>query len=113
LLFRDLIVFIVQFQCKLLDIYTLLDYIEFVHLLLRSPPPCPPHVNGNWMGCFTKNMEVCGALYFAGVLVWLVHSEAYISLTMNVVHLVCLTYPDGIIRAMYTENGVAKPFPSI
>ncbi|KAI6009135.1 hypothetical protein EDC04DRAFT_2581733 [Pisolithus marmoratus] len=70
-------------------------------------------MNGNWRGWFTKNMEVCEALYFAGVPVWLVCSKAYISLTMNVVHSVCLTYPDGIIRAMYTENSVAKSFPSI
>ncbi|KAI6008519.1 hypothetical protein EDC04DRAFT_2537005, partial [Pisolithus marmoratus] len=113
LLFRDLVIFIVQFQCKLLDIYASLDYIEFVHPLLRSPPSHPPHINGNWMGCFTKNTEVCEALYFAGVPVWLVHTKAYISLTMNVVCSVHLTYPDGIVRVMYMENGVAKPFPSI
>ncbi|KAI6012347.1 hypothetical protein EDC04DRAFT_2579809 [Pisolithus marmoratus] len=86
LLFQDLVILVVQLQCKLLDIHTLLDYIEFVHPLLKTPPSCPPCINDNWIGCFTKSMEVCEALYFAGVPVWLVHSEAYISLTMNVVH---------------------------
>ncbi|KAI6097072.1 hypothetical protein F5141DRAFT_974456, partial [Pisolithus sp. B1] len=102
-----------QLQHKLLNIHALLDYIEFVHPLLRTPPLHPPSVNGNWMGCFTKSTEVCEALYFAGVPIWLVQSKAYISLTMNVVHSVGLTYPDEIVRGMYTENGVAKPFPSI
>ncbi|KAI6127054.1 hypothetical protein F5141DRAFT_997133 [Pisolithus sp. B1] len=87
LLFQDLVVFVAQLQCKLLDIHTLLDYIEFVHPLLKIPPPShPPHINDNWMGCFTKSTEVCEALYFARVPVWLVHSEAYISPTMNVMH---------------------------
>ncbi|KAI6160560.1 hypothetical protein EDD17DRAFT_1484013 [Pisolithus thermaeus] len=113
LLFRDLVVFVAQLQRKLLDIHALLDYIEFVHPLLKTPPSRPPHANDNWMGCFTKSTEVCEALYFAGVPVWLVCSEAYISPTMNVVHSVRLSYPDEIVRAMYTENGVAKPFPSI
>ncbi|KAI6094192.1 hypothetical protein EDD16DRAFT_1448816, partial [Pisolithus croceorrhizus] len=102
-----------QLQHKLLNIHALLDYIEFVHPLLRTPLSHPLSINGNWMGCFTNSTEVCEALYFAGVPVWLVHSEAYISLTMNVVHSVGLTYPDEIVRAMYMENGVAKPFPSI
>ncbi|KAI6106559.1 hypothetical protein EDD16DRAFT_1490580, partial [Pisolithus croceorrhizus] len=112
LLFRDL-VFVAQLQRKLLDIHALLDYIEFVHPLLKTPPSRPLHTNDNWMGCFTKSTEVCKALYFAGVPVWLVRSKAYISPTMNVVHSVRLSYPDEIVRAMYTENGVAKPFPSI
>ncbi|KAI6015821.1 hypothetical protein BKA83DRAFT_4060751 [Pisolithus microcarpus] len=111
--FRDLIVFVAQLQRKLLDIHALLDYMEFVHPLLRNPPSRPPSVNGIWMGCFTKSTEVCEALYFAGVPVWLVRSEAYISPTMNVVHSVRLSCPDDIVRAMYMENGVAKPFPSI
>ncbi|KAI6019359.1 hypothetical protein BKA83DRAFT_53488, partial [Pisolithus microcarpus] len=111
--FQDLIVFVAQLQRKLLDIHALLDYIEFVHPLLRNPLSRPPSVNGIWMGCFTKSTEVCEALYFAGVPVWLVRSEAYISLTMNVVHSVRLSCPDDIVRAMYMENGVAKPFPSI
>ncbi|KAI6096646.1 hypothetical protein F5141DRAFT_974801, partial [Pisolithus sp. B1] len=113
LLFQDLVIFIAQLQHKLLNIHALLDYIEFVHPLLRTPPLHPPSINRNWMGCFTKSMEVCEALYFAGVPIWLIHSEAYISPTMNVVHSVGLTYPDEIVRATYMENGVAKPFPSI
>ncbi|KIK24185.1 hypothetical protein PISMIDRAFT_53259, partial [Pisolithus microcarpus 441] len=61
-----------QLQHKLLDVHALLDHVKFVHLLLRNPPSCPPSVSGIWMGCFTKSMEVCEALYFAGVPVWLV-----------------------------------------
>ncbi|KAI6109061.1 hypothetical protein EDD16DRAFT_1487672, partial [Pisolithus croceorrhizus] len=68
---------IAQLQHKLLNIHALLDYIEFVHPLLRTPPSCPLSINGNWMGCFTKSMEVCEALYFVGVPIWLVHSKAY------------------------------------
>ncbi|KAI6135984.1 hypothetical protein F5141DRAFT_995597 [Pisolithus sp. B1] len=82
-------------------------------LLLRTPLLHPPSVNGNWMGCFTKSTEVCEALYFSGVPIWLVCSEAYISLTMSVVHSVGLMYPDEVVRATYRENGAAKPFPSI
>ncbi|KAI6009794.1 hypothetical protein EDC04DRAFT_2581480 [Pisolithus marmoratus] len=86
LLFQDLVIFVVQLQHKLLDIHALLAYIEFVHPLLKTPPSCPLHINNNWIGCFTKSTEVCKALYFAGVPVWLVRSEAYISPTMNIVH---------------------------
>ena len=32
---------------------------------------------------------------------------------MNIVCLVQLTYPDDIVKAMFTENGVTKPFPTI
>ncbi|KIK13791.1 hypothetical protein PISMIDRAFT_118211, partial [Pisolithus microcarpus 441] len=52
-------------------------------------------------------------LYFAGVPVWLVRREEFIPPTMNIVQPVHLTYPDDIVKAVYTENGVAKPFPAI
>ncbi|KAI6140278.1 hypothetical protein BKA82DRAFT_29230 [Pisolithus tinctorius] len=113
ILFRDLVVFVVQLQHKILDIYTLLEYIEYVYPLLLNPPSCPPQANSTWMGCFVRATEVCEALYFAGVPIWLVRSKEYIPPTMNIVHSVRLTYPDGIVRSMYMENGVAKPFPSI
>ncbi|KAI6146022.1 hypothetical protein BKA82DRAFT_33577 [Pisolithus tinctorius] len=113
LLFRDLVMFVAQLQRKILDIYTLLEYIEYVYPLLLNPPSRPPQANSTWMGCFVRATEVCEALYFAGVPVWLVHSKEYIPLTMNIVCSVRLTYPDGIVRSMYMENGVAKPFPSI
>ncbi|KAI5983256.1 hypothetical protein EDD15DRAFT_2133604, partial [Pisolithus albus] len=73
----------------------------------------PVHANPTWMGCFMRNTEVCEALYFAGVPVWLVHDEEFISPTMNIVHPVQLTFPDNIVRVMYLERGVSKPFPSI
>ncbi|KAI6151566.1 hypothetical protein BKA82DRAFT_3947585, partial [Pisolithus tinctorius] len=104
---------IAQLQHKILDIYALLEYIEYVYPLLLNPPSRPPQANSTWMGCFVRATEVCEALYFAGVPVWLVRSKEYIPPTMNIVHSVQLTYPDGIVRSMYMENGVVKPFPSI
>ncbi|KIO08080.1 hypothetical protein M404DRAFT_23351 [Pisolithus tinctorius Marx 270] len=113
LLFRDLVIFVAQLQRKLLDIYTLLEYIEILYPLLSSPCSKPVHANPTWMGCFTKDTATCEALYFAGVPVWLMHTEAYISPDMNIKEPVRLTCPEDIVKAMYSEKGVAKPFPSI
>ncbi|KAI6014626.1 hypothetical protein EDC04DRAFT_2538501, partial [Pisolithus marmoratus] len=73
----------------------------------------PVHANPNWMGCFTNNTQICEVLYFIRVPVWLVRREEFIPPTMNVVQLVHLTYPNHIVKAMYMENGVARPFPAI
>ncbi|KAI6005552.1 hypothetical protein EDD15DRAFT_2358694 [Pisolithus albus] len=113
LVFRDLVAFVVQLQRTLLDIHALLDYVEILYPLLASPPSKPVRANPTWMGCFTRNTEVCEALYFAGVPVWLVRDEEFISPTMNIVRPVRLTFPDNIVRVMYSERGVSKPFPSI
>ncbi|KAI6009276.1 hypothetical protein EDC04DRAFT_2542360, partial [Pisolithus marmoratus] len=107
------VAFVAQLQCTLLDIHALLDYVEILYPLLTSPPSKPVHANPTWMGCFTRNTEVCESLYFVGVLVWLVCDEEFIPLTMNIIHPVQLTFPDNIVRAMYSESGVSKPFPSI
>ena len=113
LIFRDLVVFVAQLQCTLLDIHALLNYIKILHPLLADPRSKPVHANPTWMGCFTKCTETCEHLYFAGVPIWLVHYEDFIPPTMNIVLPVRLTFPDNIVRAMYSENGVAKSFPSI
>ncbi|KAL4068791.1 hypothetical protein V8B97DRAFT_2024705 [Scleroderma yunnanense] len=60
---KDLVIFVVQFQCTLLDIHALLDYIEILHPLLASPPSKPVPMNPTWMGCFTKDTEVFRAMY--------------------------------------------------
>ncbi|KIK12643.1 hypothetical protein PISMIDRAFT_51164, partial [Pisolithus microcarpus 441] len=62
------------------------------------------------VGCFTNNTQICEVLYLAGVPLWLVHREEFISPTMNVVWLVCLTFPNNIVKVTYTENGVVKLF---
>ncbi|KIM57105.1 hypothetical protein SCLCIDRAFT_131292, partial [Scleroderma citrinum Foug A] len=113
LVFRDLVVFIAQVQHTLLDIHTLLDYIEILHPLLTSPPSKPVHTNPTWMGCFTKETQICKSFYFAGVLVWLVRHQEFIPNTMNIIHPVRLTFPENIVRAMYSENGAVKSFPVI
>ncbi|KAI6007914.1 hypothetical protein EDC04DRAFT_2582506, partial [Pisolithus marmoratus] len=113
LVFRDLVAFVMQLQCTLLDIHTLLDYVEILYPLLASLPLKPIHANPTWMGCFMRNTKVCESLYFVGVLVWLVHDEEFIPPTMNIIHPVWLTFPDNIVRAMYLESGVSKPFLSI
>ncbi|KAI6009556.1 hypothetical protein F5J12DRAFT_685883, partial [Pisolithus orientalis] len=102
-----------QLQHKLLDIYALLKYIEILYLLLSSPCSKPVCANPTWMGCFTKDTATCEALYFIGVPVWLMHTKAYISPDMNIKEPVELTCPEDIVKAMYSEKGVAKPFPSI
>ncbi|KAI6103441.1 hypothetical protein F5141DRAFT_981880, partial [Pisolithus sp. B1] len=76
-------------------------------------PSKPVHANSTWMGCFMRNTEICEGLYFAGVPVWLVCDEEFIPPTMNIIHPVWLTFPDNIVRVMYSERGVSKPFPSI
>ncbi|KAI5989930.1 hypothetical protein EDD15DRAFT_2370228 [Pisolithus albus] len=113
LVFRDLVVFVSQLQRTLLDIHAALEYIEILYPLLTNVPSTPVRANPNWMGCFTNNTQICEVLYFTGVPVWLVRREEFISPTMNIVRPVRLTFPDDIVKAMYTENGVAKPFPSI
>ncbi|KIO11974.1 hypothetical protein M404DRAFT_107802, partial [Pisolithus tinctorius Marx 270] len=65
------------------------------------------------MGCFTKDTATCKALYFTGVPVWLMRTEVYISPDMNIKEPVRLMCPEDIVKAMYCEKGVAKPFPSI
>ncbi|KIN98921.1 hypothetical protein M404DRAFT_156586 [Pisolithus tinctorius Marx 270] len=65
------------------------------------------------MGCFMKDTATCEALYFAEVPVWLMHTKAYISPDMNIKEPVRLMCPEDIVKAMYLEKGVAKPFPSI
>ncbi|KIK13607.1 hypothetical protein PISMIDRAFT_32652, partial [Pisolithus microcarpus 441] len=113
LVFRDLVVFVSQLQCTLLDIHAVLEYIEILYPLLTNVPSTPVHANPNWMGCFTNNTQICEVLHLAGVPVWLVHREEFISPTMNIVQLVRLTFPDNIVKVTYTENGVAKPFPAV
>ncbi|KAI5987203.1 hypothetical protein EDD15DRAFT_2135014, partial [Pisolithus albus] len=85
LVFRDLVAFVAQLQRTLFDIHALLDYVEILYPLLASPPSKPMRANPTWMGCFTRNTEVCEALYFVGVPVWLVRDEEFISPTMNIV----------------------------
>ncbi|KIM56399.1 hypothetical protein SCLCIDRAFT_132710 [Scleroderma citrinum Foug A] len=113
LIFRDLVVFVAQLQHTLLDIHALLDYIEILHPLFTEPRLKPVCANPTWMGCFMLSTEICEALYFAGVPVWLVHNEEFIPPTMNIILPVWLTFPENIVRAAYSENGVAKPFPFI
>ncbi|KAI6128354.1 hypothetical protein EDD16DRAFT_1472109, partial [Pisolithus croceorrhizus] len=107
------VAFVVQLQHTLLDIHALLNYVKILHPLLTSPPLKPMHANPTWMGCFMRNTEICEGLYFVGVPVWLVHNEEFIPPTMNIIHPVWLTFPDSIVRVMYLERGVSKPFPSI
>lgn len=113
LMFRDLVIFVAQLQHTLLDIHALLDYTEILYPLLVTPPSKPMRANPTWMGCFTKRTEICESLYFAGVPVWLVRHESLIPSTMNIVRPVRLTFPEDIVRAMYSEDGVAKPFRAI
>lgn len=113
LTFRDLVTFVGQLQRTLLDIHAMLKFIEILNPLLDSPPSKPPRANPLWMGCFTTDTKVCEAMYFAGVPVWLLHHKEYIPPMMNIIKPVRLTFPDHIVRAVYTENGRAAPFPSI
>ena len=44
---------------------------------------------------------------------WLVRHQEFIPNTMNIIHPVRLTFPENIVRAMYSENGAVKSFPVI
>ena len=86
LVLQDLVIFIAQLQCTLLDIHAMLDYFEIVHPLLENPPLKPIHANPTWMGCFTSNTQICNELYMVGVPIWLFHDEQFIPPTMNIVN---------------------------
>ena len=113
LVLQDLVIFIVQLQRTLLDIHTMFNYFEIVHPLLENPFLKPICANPTWMGCFTSDTRICDELYMVGVPVWLFCNERFIPPTMNIVNVVRLTFPDHIVKATYSENGVAKPFQSL
>ncbi|KAI6032825.1 hypothetical protein F5J12DRAFT_685405, partial [Pisolithus orientalis] len=68
-----------------LNILAILNFIKILHPLLLNLPSHPVHINLIWMGCFTKDTQVCESLYFAGVPIWLYHREAFIPPTINIV----------------------------
>ncbi|KAI6008700.1 hypothetical protein F5J12DRAFT_782163 [Pisolithus orientalis] len=94
-------------QCKLLDIYALLEYIEILYPASFISPA---------QNLYTQTPPGWGASRRILPLVkhfWLMHTEVYISPDMNIKEPVRLTCPEDIVKAMYSEKGVAKPFPSI
>jgi len=112
LTYRDIVVYVAQAQRSFLDVIAFMDYVEVVQPRIALTAWLPPSVNTNWMGCFTYDSRLCDTLFKAGVPVWLVRAEAYISPDMNIIKPVLLTFPDHITKSMYCESGrVVKPFP--
>ena len=63
------------------------------------------------MGAFTHNTTICDELFHAGIPVWLIRLEFMITEQTVIENLVMFSFPDHIIRPMYSEPGKsAAPF---
>ena len=114
LTFRDVVVFVAEAQRYFLDIMAFLDYVIHVQPRIAFPPAAHTPVWSDWMGCFTHSTKLCDDLFHVGVPVWLVRNDCTITSQMNIAKVVKFTFPDGIIRGMYSENGTsARPFPCL
>ncbi|KAH0831330.1 hypothetical protein J3R83DRAFT_13979 [Lanmaoa asiatica] len=111
LTFHDVVVFVAQAQRYFLDIIAFLDYVKYVLPHVAYPPSAPLSVRTDWMGCFTSDTKVCDELFHAGVPVWLIRCNFTITARTIIEKPVRFTFPDDIIRSMYSEGGKpARPF---
>ena len=114
LTFRDIIVFVAQAQRHFLDVLAFLDYVIYVQPRIAYPSGTPLPVRSHWMGCFTQDTKICDDLFHAGVPVWLIRSRNTITSQTNIERHVKFTFPDEIIRSMYSEGGKpVRPFDSL
>ncbi|KAG1874422.1 hypothetical protein F4604DRAFT_1925300 [Suillus subluteus] len=113
LMYRDIIIFVAQAQRSFLDIIAFMDYVEIVQPRLTSGWSSwgPLEGNSRWMGCFTTDSKICDIYLNAGVPVWLVRTEVYISPQMNIIKPVVLTFPDDLTKNVYCEGNIMRPFP--
>jgi hypothetical protein len=107
LTFHDVVVFVAQAQHYFLDIMAFLDYILYVLPQVDNPPFVPPPVRSGWMGCFTTDTRVCDELFHSGVPEWLIRPNFTITPRTIIETPVRYTFPDHIIRSMYSEG--SKP----
>ena len=114
LMFRDIVVFVAQAQRYCLDILAFLDYVMYVQPRIAYPTGAPPPVQSHWMGCFTQDTKICDDLFHAGVPVWLIRSRHTITSQTIIERHVKFTFPDDIIRSVYSEGGKpAHPFNNL
>ncbi|KAG1883232.1 hypothetical protein F4604DRAFT_1920416 [Suillus subluteus] len=113
LTYRDIIIFVAQVQRSFLDIIAFMDYVEIVqpHLTSGWSSWGPLEGNSRWMGCFTTDSKICDIYLNAGVPMWLVRTEVYISPQMNIIKPVVLTFPDDLTKNVYCEGNITRPFP--
>lgn len=111
LTFRDLLIFVTDAQRLFLDIYSYMDWVLIAQP--RTTLGIRHDVNVEWMGGFAQSSDICNMLFNAGVPVWYVRANAYISPDMKVVEPVLLTRPDHIIISMYAEGRKIRPFEVI
>lgn len=109
----DIIIFVAQAQHSFLNIMAFMDFVEIVQPCLTSGWSSWGPLDGNprWMGCFTTDSKTCDIFLNAGMPVWLVRAEAYISPQMNIIKPVVLIFPDDLTRNVYCEGNIARPFP--
>ncbi|KAH7905167.1 hypothetical protein BJ138DRAFT_1118719 [Hygrophoropsis aurantiaca] len=113
LTFRELVIFVAEWQRVWLDIYAFVDYVEIILPRLRAPEGIRA-VNKAWMGCFTDDSGLVARYRAAGIPVWYVRAPAYIPSNMNIKQAVTITFPDSIVTAQYNEGGkFTQPFPVI
>ena len=112
LTYCDIIVFMAQAQRYFLDIIAFLDYVQYIQPHIVYPPSNPLPVRSEWIGCFTADMKVCDDLFHAGVPVWLVRSNYTITPQTIIEKPMKFTFPDNIIRSMYSEphQSTSRPF---
>jgi len=111
LTFHNVIVFIAEAQRVFLDIHVFLDFVEVVlpHLTFPSAS-CP--VRSDWMGAFTQDTAICDELFRAGIPVWLIQLDLTIMEQTVIEKPVTFSFPNNIVRAMYSEHGKSvAPFP--
>jgi hypothetical protein len=113
LLLRDIIVLVAQAQRAFIDIYAFLDFVEVVNPLRGYPSGVAPAARKDWMGGFTTESSVSNELYTAGVPVWFVRADHSITPRTIIKTPVRFTFPDGIMRALYSERGRTVPNPPL
>lgn len=113
LFFRDIIVLVAQAQRSFLDIYSFLEFVEVVIPHRSYPSVVLPSVRTDWMGSFTKESSACNELFSAGVPVWLVRADHTITPRTIIKNRVRFTFPDDILRALYSERGRIVPNPPL
>jgi len=111
LTFRNVIVFVAEAQHVFLDIHAFLDFVEVILPCLAFPSASHP-VRSDWMGAFTQDMAICDELFCAGIPMWLIRLNLTITEQTVIEKPVTFSFPDNIVRAMYSERSKSvAPFP--
>ena len=112
LTFHNVVTFVAEAQPMFLDIYAFLDFVKVLMPHLTFPSLSHP-VRTDWMGTFTQDTAVCDELFHAGIPMWLTQLDFTITEDTIIKNPVTFSFPDHIIRGMYSEGGKSAPFDLI